>query len=533
MLKNKLVLIIVVGLVSVLPGFSQFSVQSLKFGEVFDKISRFYVDTINEDKFLEEVIVQTLHDLDPHSSYLSQEDVQAMQEPLDGNFEGIGVSFNILKDTIFIINPIPGGPSEKLGIRPGDRIIKIDGDTVAGVGITNNDVMKKLKGKKGTKVTVSIKRRGSKELIDFIITRSEIPMYSIDASYMIDNKTGYIKLSRFSLTSTAEFTEALKKLGKEGMENLILDLSLNGGGYLKIAVELADHFIAGRKMIVYTEGVQNPKRNYYSSEAGDFQGGKLVVMIDEGSASASEIVAGAVQDWDRGVIVGRKSFGKGLVQQPFPLSDGSMIRLTVAKYYTPTGRLIQKPYSEGFDAYTKDLRKRLDGGEMSNSDSITFPDTLKFKTLALNRIVYGGGGIMPDYFVPIDTSSYTNYYRDVISKGIFNQFILNYEDRNRSVISSKYPDFMKFNTHFEVTNDILQQLIKYAEKEGVKFVKDDFETSREMFNVLIKSYIARDLWSTSEFYRVFNQKDPIYLKAVEVMTKPGLYSQKLQAFHGE
>ena len=531
MIMRKLFFTIVIYSLTQLSGYNQFSEQSLKFGEVFDKISRYYVDTINENKLIEEVISTMLHDLDPHSSYLSKDDVQALQESLDGNFEGIGVSFNILKDTIFIINTIPGGPSEKLGVQAGDRIIKIDTANVAGVGIKNVDVMKKLKGKKGTIVSISVLRRHSKDLIKFVITRDEIPMYSIDASYMIDDKTGYIKLSRFSMTSTNEFAEALVNLDKQGLQDLILDLSGNGGGYLKIAVDLADQFIAGRKMIVYTEGAKNSRKNYYSSDFGDFQEGKLIVMIDEGSASASEIVAGAVQDWDRAVIVGRKSFGKGLVQQPFTLSDGSLVRLTVAKYYTPTGRLIQKPYSEGFDAYAIDLLKRLTSGELNSSDSIHFPDSLKVKTLVLNRIVYGGGGIMPDYFVPLDTTSITPYYRELLSKGIFNQFILNYEDRNRKELTSKYKDFSEFNAEFNVSDDLMQQLITYAEKEGLKFNKDEFEISKEMINLLIKSYFARDFWSTSDFFRVYNQKNPIFLMALEIMKKPELYAKKLQTYN--
>lgn len=509
---------------------SQFSEQSLKFGEVFDKISRYYVDTINENKFIEEIIVRTLHDLDPHSSYLNKDEVKAMQEPLDGNFEGIGVSFNILKDTIFIINPIAGGPSEKLGIRAGDRIIKIDGQNVAGIGITSTEVMKRLKGKKGTRVDVSVLRRGVNKLIDFAIIRDQIPIFSVDASYMVNDKTGYIKLSRFSSTSLKEFQSSIAALKKQGLRNLILDLSGNGGGYLNVAVELADQFISDRKMLVYTEGQQNPRREYRSSESGTFQDGMLVVMIDEGSASASEIVAGAVQDWDRAVIVGRKSFGKGLVQQPFLLNDGSMIRLTVAKYYTPTGRLIQKPYQEGFDAYSRELINRYNNGELVSSDSITFPDSLKYKTLQLKRTVYGGGGIMPDYFVPIDTSYYSNYYRDLISRGIFNQFILKYEDRNRNQLTSKYKTFSAFEREFKTDEEIIKQLISYAESEGLKFDPENFAKSRDMLHLLIKSYLARDLWTTSEFYRIYNQKDPVFLKALEIMNDPQLYNKKLQTY---
>jgi carboxyl-terminal processing protease len=358
-------------------------------------------------------------------------------------------------------------------------------------------------------------------------------MYSIDASYMIDGETGYIKLSRFSMTSLNEYFDAMTKLQKQGLKNLILDLCGNGGGYLKVAVDLADQFINGKKMLVYTEGLQNPRRNYYSSGSGKFQEGKLIVMIDELSASASEIVAGALQDLDRAVIIGRRSFGKGLVQQPFPLSDGSMIRLTVAKYYTPTGRLIQKPYTEGFDAYSKDLINRDNKGELYTYDPISFPDSLKFNTLSLNRIVYGGGGIMPDYIVPMDTSYLSEYYKTLIRKGVFNQFVLNYEDKNRKDLSSRYPSFSKFDSEFKVSNEVMQQLIKYGEKEGIKFNKEEYDKSKNQLSLLIKAYIARDLWSTTEFHLIYNQKEPVYLKSVEVMKNADLYSKKLQTYHGK
>ncbi|MBE0653383.1 MAG: S41 family peptidase, partial [Bacteroidales bacterium] len=405
---------------------AQFTEQSLKFGEVLDKVSRYYVDTVNEEKIVDKVISEMLHDLDPHSAYLSRDEVMASQEQLDGGFDGIGVSFNILKDTIFIINPIAGGPSERVGIRPGDRIIKIEGENVAGIGITSLEVQKKLKGPKNTRVNISVKRNNAPRHLDFTITRDKIPIYSLDAAYMINENTGYIKLARFSSTTIQEFREALKELQKNNLQNLVLDLSGNGGGYLYAAVSLADEFLSARRMIVYTEGAQNPRRDFYSTQSGNFLEGNLVVMIDETSASASEIVAGAVQDWDRAVIVGRRSFGKGLVQGRFELQDGSELRLTVAKYYTPSGRLIQKPYEEGFDEYAKDLTNRYNSGELSSEELINFPDSLKFNTLVRNRVVYGGGGIMPDYFVPIDTTGYSEYYRNLISQGILNQFMLSW-----------------------------------------------------------------------------------------------------------
>jgi len=507
---------------------AQITEQSLKFGEVLDKVSRYYVDTINEEKIVDKVINEMLHDLDPHSAYLTKDQVKASQEQLDGGFDGIGVSFNVLKDTIFIINPISGGPSERVGIRPGDRIIKIEGENVAGVGITNLEVQKKLKGSKNTKVRVSVKRRNVAQLLEFIITRDKIPLFSLDAAYMIDEHTGYIKLARFSSTTIQEFKDALEDLNENDLQNLILDLSGNGGGYLFAAVSLADEFLKGRRMIVYTEGMQNPRRNFYSTAEGNFLDGNLVIMLDETSASASEIVAGALQDWDRAVIVGRRSFGKGLVQGRFELQDGSELRLTVAKYFTPSGRLIQKSYEEGYDEYSKDLINRYNSGELSGDEMKEFPDSLKYKTLLNNRTVYGGGGIMPDYFVALDTSSYTDYYRNLISQGILNQFVLSYVDKNRKSLKSDYPVFENYNEKFITDEDLFSKLILYAENEGLEYSHQEFKKSQETIGILLKAYIARDLWDTEEFYRVYNQMDPIYKKAVEVTQNASMYEAKLQ-----
>jgi carboxyl-terminal processing protease len=512
---------------------AQFSEQSLKFGEVFEKISNYYVDTINKEKLVEEVIINMLHDLDPHSSYLSKDEVKAMQEPLDGNFEGIGISFNIMKDTIYIISTISGGPSEKVGIKAGDRIIKIDGNNEAGVGIKNTDVQKKLKGQKGTKVVVSVLRKNVPELLDFTITRDEIPIFSIDASYMVDQNTGYIKLSRFSMTSVTEFYNAISKLKEQGLQNLILDLTGNGGGYLRIAVELADQFISGRNILVYTEGAKNPRYNYYSTDRGEFEKGKLIVLIDEGSASASEIVAGAVQDLDRAVIIGRRSFGKGLVQQPFSLMDGSLIRLTVAKYYTPTGRLIQNPYDKGYDEYAKEASDRYLRPQLTDSTGKTFPDSLKYRTLNKQRIVFGGGGISPDYFVPFDTSYYSVYYRDLISKGTLNQFVLNYGDKHRNELKDQYKEFNSFKNSFKVTSEMIDDLVEYAEAEGIEFNNEEFKKSESMICLLFKAYLARDIWEISEFYEIFNESDPIFNRALEVLSQSSLYEKKLEAYTGE
>ncbi len=493
-----------------------FNEQSFKFSKTLDYINSLYVDTINQQKLVETAIVEMLKELDPHSAYLTAAEVKEMNEPLQGNFEGIGVTFNILNDTIFIISTIPGGPSERIGVQAGDKILKIDSKIVAGIKITNKDVFSKLRGNKGTKVTISVLRRGSKELLDFSITRDKIPIYSIDASYMLDKETGYIKLDRFAQTSGSEFEKAMFKLLSQQMKNLVLDLSDNGGGYLEEAVFLADQFLDKNKLIVYTQGVHSAKQPYYSTSKGLFEKGKLVILIDEGSASASEILSGAIQDWDRGIIVGRRSFGKGLVQRPLMYPDGSMLRLTVARYYTPSGRLIQKPYNKGNDEYEKDLMNRYKKGEMVNKDSIHFPDSLKFRTLIDKRLVYGGGGIMPDIFVPLDTTGYSEYYREIVRKGILNRFVLNYIDQNRKSIQSSYPDFTSYKNNFS-SEAVLESLISYAEKEGVKPNADQIKISKEVLLKTLKAYIARDIWDSTEFFEIYNQGEPLINQALEVI----------------
>ncbi|HDR67764.1 MAG TPA: S41 family peptidase, partial [Bacteroidaceae bacterium] len=450
-----------------------------------------------------------------------------MNEQLEGEFEGIGVSFNILQDTIFIIRAISGGPAEIVGIRAGDRIVEVDGENVAGIGITTKGVQSRLKGEKGTRVNVKVQRRKVDGLLEFNITRDKIPVFSLDASYMINERIGYIKLARFSQTTTIEFENAIKDLQRTGMKDLILDLSGNGGGWLPIAVELADHFLDNDKVIVSTEGRMVSTREYKARRKGLFEEGKLVVMIDQNSASASEIVSGAVQDWDRGVIVGRRSFGKGMVQQPFYLNDGSMIRLTVARYYTPTGRLIQKPYEDGYEDYAMDLINRYNKGELNSSDSIIFPESQRYKTLVLNRTVYGGGGIMPDCFVPIDTTSYSVYYRDLMNRGIFNQFILKYVDNHRGELKRSYPDFRTYKNHYEPSEPLLNELIGFAGEEGLTFNEKQWNISKSQIKLLVKGYIARDLFETGSFYEIYNESDPLYLKAVEILENPGLHQAKL------
>ena len=514
--------------VLIAPGVrAQWNPEALKLAQVMDKVSRFYVDSINDDKVVEETIEHMLHELDPHSSYLSKEELEELSEQLEGEFEGIGVSFNVLKDTIFIIRAIAGGPSEKVGIMAGDRIIKIEDEVVAGTGITTRGVQQRLKGPKGTRVRISVLRRGTGKPIDFNITRDKIPVYSIDASYMVNDRIGYVRLARFSHTSIEEFERAVRTLKQEGMEDLILDLSQNGGGWLPVAVELSDHFLSGNKEIVRTEGDKVEERIYRAGKPGLFEEGNLVIMIDGNSASASEIVSGAVQDWDRAVIVGRRSFGKGLVQQPFYLNDGSMIRLTVARYYTPTGRLIQKPYQNGYEEYSLDLINRYNRGELSSTDSIEFPESQRYRTLLMRRTVYGGGGIMPDYFVPIDTTGYTDYFQDLTRRGILSQFAHQYLDDHRNDFLTSYPDFQSYKANYQPGEQEMDQLATFAEGEELELNREEMEISGEHIALLLKGYMAQDLYGTGSFFEVINPTNDVFNKAVEILMHPDLVHQKL------
>ncbi len=528
-MKNiRYILLVLVAMFIFSTSFGQWHAGGLKLMEVMDKISRFYVDSVDEDALIENTIEQMLHELDPHSSYISKDDIKEMSEQLNGEFEGIGVSFNILQDTIFIISTIEGGPSERVGIRAGDRIIKVEDEIVAGIGISTGGVQKRLKGKKGTRVRITVFRKNTGDELDFNIVRDKIPMYSLDASYMVDKTTGYIKLSRFSQTTVEEFEKALKELKSEGLENLVLDLSGNGGGYLSSAVALSDHFLETGKEIVITEGDKYQRKEHKSKRGGLLEEGRLVIMIDEYSASASEIVSGAIQEWDRGVLVGRRSFGKGLVQQPLRLSDGSEIRLTIARYYTPTGRLIQKSYENGYEDYAMDIINRFNQGELNTADSILFPDSLKFKTLVLGRTVYGGGGIMPDYFVPVDTTVVSDYYSKLFSMGIFNQYMLQYIDNYRDKLKADYGAFDDYTKDYKVDDEVLAGLISYAEEEGLDFSQEDWDISKSQIIILFKAYVARDLWDTEKFYEIYNETDVIFLKAKEILSHPKLYKEKLK-----
>lgn len=492
------------------------STTSDKFNTLLYYIEHMYVDSVNGEELVEHAIRKMLEELDPHSVYISKKDLQAANEPLNGSFDGIGIQFNILKDTLLVVSPITGGPSEKLGIRAGDKIVEIDGENVAGVGITNTDVMKKLKGPKGTTVNVGIHRRGAAQLLQFPIVRDKIPIFSVDASYMIDSKLGYIKVNRFAKTTMTELKNALSDLNSQGMKNLVLDLQGNGGGLLNTAIEMADEFLSEEKLIVYTEGRSFPKDETYAHRKGTFEKGKLIVLVNEGSASASEIVSGAIQDWDRGLIVGRRSFGKGLVQRPVSLPDGSAVRLTVQKYYTPSGRCIQKSYENGVEAYQMEKYDRYANGELMSEDSIQFPDSLKYYTNIKNRVVYGGGGIVPDVFVPIDTSMSSEYFSELMRNGITNSFILNYLDDNRDSYSNKFKDADDFIENFEIDQELMDKLIAYAEKEEIEFKEEDFKISEYAIKVRMKALMARNLYDYTAFFRVINVLNPAYMKAIQL-----------------
>lgn len=488
-----------------------------KFEQLIRIISDNYVDSVSESKLVEKAITSMLEDLDPHSTYIPREEVEEMNRDLRGNFDGIGIRFQIYKDTIMVVNTIPGGPSEKLGMMAGDKFLEIDGENVAGIGIKTNGVRDRLMGVRGSKVNVKMKRKGQAQPVEYTITRDKIPIFSMDASYMVTKDIGYMKLNNFSATTMAEFYQAIDSLKRSGMKSLILDLQGNGGGYLSTAEALCDEFLDGNKLLVYTDGHHFPRKDTYASTLGKFEKGKLVILTDEGTASASEIVTGAVQDWDRAVVVGRRSFGKGLVQKPWNLPDGSQVRITTQRYFTPSGRCIQKPYTDGVEAYRKEKYDRFSSGEVYSKDSIHIPDSLKFRTLVNKRLVYGGGGIIPDVFVPIDTSENSNYFSSLWRKGVFNNFCLEYVDRNRASLKKQYPDFETFRSKFTVDKKLMDEFIAAGEKEGVKFVEKDFLVSKRIIEVRLKASIAQDIWDYKAFYPIINELNSSLQKAIEVI----------------
>ena len=512
-------------------GFSLLPLPLFEYKEVInyykDAIKAFdliYPDTISNGQITEFGIRYMLEQLDPHSTYISLEEIHDMNAPLKGSFSGVGIRFQILKDTIMVVQAIPGGPSEKVGLMAGDQIIRINEELVAGIGMKNKGVRDRLLGDKGTKVNVSIKRRNQKKLLDFEITRDKIPIYSVDASYMVNSNTGYIKLNNFSSTTISEIRKATFELKDQGMENLVLDLQNNGGGYLRTAVDLSDEFLSGIKKIVSTNGRKFPERNYTTGRKGLLEEGKLIVLVNESSASASEIVSGAVQDWDRGLIVGRRTFGKGLVQKPIELPDGSQVRITTSKYYTPSGRCIQKPYEEGSMAYRKEKYSRYNSGESFNADSIKFNSNESFQTLLKERTVYGGGGIIPDHFVPLDTTGTSPYFNKLIRKGIFNQFALSWVNKNREPLEKKYPNFDKFNLKFD-TQKAVDELIKYAEAEGLDFSENQYNKAKHVIHTRLKANIAQDLYNYKKFYQVINSLNNALEKSLELLNDEKAFSK--------
>lgn len=498
--------------------------QQQKLLMVENIVNNLYVDNVDEEKIVENAVRGILENLDPHSSYSTKEETTSSQETMQGSFSGIGIQFNMQKDTLYVVQTIAGGPSEKVGILPGDRFIAVDDSIIAGRKLKNTDIMKRLRGPKGTKVNIKVNRGSNAELLEFRITRDDIPLNSIDAVYMADGKTGYIRLSRFAATSYKEFKDAITKLKKQGMQQLILDLTDNGGGYMQIAAQIANEMLNRGNLIVYTQGRKSPRQDLNADGSGTFRTQKVVVMINQFSASASEILSGAVQDWDRGVVVGRRSFGKGLVQREFLLPDSSSFRLTIARYYTPSGRNIQKPYVKGDrEDYDKDIIDRYNHGELQSADSIHFADSLKHTTLRLHRTVYGGGGIMPDVFVPLDTTQYTDYHRRLVAKGIIPQFALRYVDKNRADLKAQYPDAQKFIKEFTVTDEMLNNLVDAGKAEKVDFDKSQFAKSKEMLRTFVKAAIANDLFSTGAYFQIVNEQNDIYKEALSIINDDARY----------
>lgn len=503
---------------------------TLKFEEVFGYLEANYVDEFNGSKITDAAIVAMLKELDPHTYLIPKEEVNESNDRINGSFVGVGIQFQIIDDTLTVVNTIEGGPSEKVGIKAGDKILVVDNENIAGIGLKNSGVRERLLGEKNSLVVLGIKRRGEKDLLDFDVRRDNIPLYSVASSYMATDKTGYIKVTSFARTTPEELTEAIHSLQDQGMKNLILDLQGNGGGLMHVAKFMADEFLSNDRLVVYSEGRSQPRadlladdkdsrgRPYHKSGKGSFEKGKLVVLIDENSASASEIVSGALQDWDRALIIGRRSFGKGLVQRPYKLSDGSEIRITIARYFTPSGRFIQKPYEEGVDEYRDDYLNRYKNGELMHQDSIKLPDSLKFETLKLKRTVYGGGGIMPDIFVPLDTNEFSPLYRGISRKGLINSFAFAYVDKNREKLQATYSNFDKFKQNFKVDEPLMNEFWEFAKAEEIEYNAEEYETSKKLITTLIKARVAADLYESSKFYPIYNEmENEIFIRGLELI----------------
>ncbi len=493
-------------------------------------ITTLYVDSVNEDKLIEDAIKGMLESLDPHSSYTDAKETKELEEPLQGEFSGVGIQFNMNQDTLYVIQTVPGGPSERVGVLAGDRIIMVNDSVIAGVKMKNSDIQKRLRGKKGSQVTIKVKRAGVKELITFRITRDNIPLHSIDAKYMMDERTGYLRISRFGAKTHEEMVDALKELKKQGMTQLIMDLGDNGGGYLNAAIDMCNEFLERGQLMVYTQGDNAPRNEATANGWGDYKDLHMVVIVNQYSASAAEIFAGAMQDWDRAVVVGRRTFGKGLVQRPFKFEDGSMMRLTVARYYTPSGRCIQKPYKRGDKkAYEHELLDRYNEGEYYSLDSIQFNDSLRYTTRLNGRTIYGGGGVMPDVYVPVDTSEYSTYYRDMSAKGILNQYAIKYVDKHRKSLSKNYQTLQDFDRAFVVTDEMMQDFIALGEKDSIKFDEEKYRTSEQLLKDIIKGLIARDVYGDPGAYSVIiNHRNHDVQAAYQVLNDRERYDRLLR-----
>ena len=482
-------------------------------------INNLYVDSVDNKKLVEDAINGILSKLDPHSAYTNAKETKKFTEPLEGSFEGIGVQFNMLEDTLLVIQPVPKGPSERVGILAGDRIVSVGDTTIAGVKMSREEIMLRLRGKKGTIARLGVVRRGIKDTLRFDVKRDKIPVNSVDAAYMVTPTIGLIRFNNFAQTTHDEVVKAIRDLKAKGMKDLIIDIQQNSGGFLNAAADIASEFLPKGDMIVYTKGRSVPNQEFRSTGGGCFQEGKLAVLIDEYSASAAEILSGAIQDQDRGIVVGRRSFGKGLVQRPFDMPDGSMIRLTTARYYTPSGRSIQKPYEKGKNLdYAKDVINRYNKGELTNEDSIHFPDSLRYQTLRKGRTVYGGGGIMPDCFVPLDTTKYAKCYRELSAKSVIINANLKFMDKNRKKLAKDYPSFEQFKKKFKVPQELIDNIFAEGEKQDIK-PKDDEERQKTIENIrlIVKGLVARDLWDMSEYFAIIYENDEVVKKAVELL----------------
>ena len=497
----------------------QQSIQKLVMASVM--INNAYVDSVDTKKMVEDAINGILSKLDPHSAYTNAADTKKFTEPLAGSFEGIGVQFNMLDDTLLVIQPVPKGPSERVGILAGDRIVSVADTAIAGVKMSREEIMRRLRGPKGTIAHLGVVRQGIKDTLYFDVTRDKIPVNSVDAAYMVTPKIGLIRFNNFAQTTHQEVVDAVKKLKEQGMQHLIIDLQQNGGGFLQAAADIASEFLTKGDMIVYTRGRSVHSQEFRSTGNGIFTEGKVVCLVDEYSASAAEILSGAIQDQDRGIVVGRRTFGKGLVQRPIDLPDGSMIRLTTAKYYTPSGRCIQKPYEKGDRlSYAKDVINRYNSGELTNADSIHFPDSLRYQTLREKRTVYGGGGIMPDYFVPLDTTKYSKCYRELSAKNLIVNANLKYMDKNRKTLAKRYPTFEQYKASFQVPQELIDGIFAEGEKQKIT-PKDDEDRAKAVENMrmILKGLIARDLWDMSEYFSIIYENDEVVKKAVELLEK--------------